>query len=436
MTKSTGISRHPRFAKWKVFFASTLAAPLLFHGVADAQRAPTAQSPAFRIGTANINDPIVPVAAVETGTELAAEGIDEENLRRQRDTFDVTYRFSTSVTYDDNIFISEFVKTDDVIFTIGAGVNVDLGDQSENAFLSLDFGVDGVLYVENPAQDGVNLGASLLGGYAWPKTTLTIATDFQYLTGADRQIGDFADRFVIPFSLTLTHDYSDKTSFGGTIDTSFDIYDQFQDSSDVSAGLFVDYQITGKTRLGLGAEFGFTDQQDGNSSTYQDLLLRVGYEATGKLDFFTTFGPQFRQFNGSFAANDEVNFVMTLGSTWRPRQNTTVSLQAYRSFIASASTIDQAYYATGVDVSVQQILFSKVAATLTGGFENDDYQGTTIFTGTNRDENYWFIRPSLSYAFTRFASVGIFYEYRENDSNIIGSSFTNNRVGLEGTLSF
>jgi uncharacterized protein (PEP-CTERM system associated) len=87
-------------------------------------------------------------------------------------------------------------------------------------------------------------------------------------------------------------------------------------------------------------------------------------------------------------------------------------------------------------LTVQQQFFQKFGAALSAGYENDQYFGTTPETPTERVDNYVYVRPRLTYAFADRFSASIFYEFRRASSNNPGSSFYNNRAGLEFNTSF
>ena len=53
-----------------------------------------------------------------------------------------------------------------------------------------------------------------------------------------------------------------------------------------------------------------------------------------------------------------------------------------------------------------------------------------------REDDYYFVSPSLDVLITRWLSVGVYYLHREDCSNIDFLSFDNNQVGLRATVRF
>jgi hypothetical protein len=56
----------------------------------------------------------------------------------------------------------------------------------------------------------------------------------------------------------------------------------------------------------------------------------------------------------------------------------------------------------------------------------------------NRQDNYYFIEPSLDFSITRFWTFGGYYLHRQNDSNNTTQSFSfsDNQIGFRMALIF
>ena len=67
--------------------------------------------------------------------------------------------------------------------------------------------------------------------------------------------------------------------------------------------------------------------------------------------------------------------------------------------------------------------------TVATGYENDEYIAIAEDVQAGRVDNFVFIRPSLAFAFTKWASISVFYEFRKNFSNEFEFAFYDNRVG-------
>jgi uncharacterized protein (PEP-CTERM system associated) len=104
---------------------------------------------------------------------------------------------------------------------------------------------------------------------------------------------------------------------------------------------------------------------------------------------------------------------------------------------ASPSLVGENYVATGVAVQLSQLLFQRATVGLSAGYESDAY--SPIQAGTaqpNRDDNYFFIQPTLTYKFRDWLSASLSYEFRRNASNESSSTFSDNRFTFSLAINF
>ncbi len=84
----------------------------------------------------------------------------------------------------------------------------------------------------------------------------------------------------------------------------------------------------------------------------------------------------------------------------------------------------------------QQRLFRRVYLGLGVGYENSNYFAAVSNLNTSRDDNYWFIEPSVDVLITRWLSAGVYYLHRDDDSSVGFFSFYDNQVGVRATVRF
>ena len=84
----------------------------------------------------------------------------------------------------------------------------------------------------------------------------------------------------------------------------------------------------------------------------------------------------------------------------------------------------------------QQRLFHRVYLGLAVGYENADYFAAADNINAPRNDDYWFIEPSLDVLITRWLSAGVYYLHREDSSNAEFFSFDDNQVGVRATVRF
>jgi hypothetical protein len=77
------------------------------------------------------------------------------------------------------------------------------------------------------------------------------------------------------------------------------------------------------------------------------------------------------------------------------------------------------------------------------GYEHSNYLSTDRDVSATRDDDYWFIEPSLDVLITRWLSAGVYYLHREQSSNDNGApngqdffNWEDNQVGVRATVRF
>ena len=180
-----------------------------------------------------------------------------------------------------------------------------------------------------------------------------------------------------------------------------------------------------KIRIGPQAVIGFLNVTDSPFQVYEQIRARATYNATGKISFEGSAGVEFRQ----FSSESQTYFVFSLAANYRPFDGTTITLQGYRNIYGSAAFEGQDFIATGVEFSFTQRFFQLFYLSVATGYENDDYIAVAENSQAGRVDNFVYIRPALAFAFTKWTSFSVFYEFRKNFSNESEFTFYDNRVG-------
>jgi hypothetical protein len=389
-------------------------------------------------GSSGMNPLTSPSSDIGTQPGSLSQQLPTANREAADKRWLLLFNFSTSVTYDDNVFISHQNKQADEIFTVAAGFTLGLGDYrnlTEN-YLLAQYLLTGFFFVHNSQEDAPNQELALKTQFRFSKLTLQTQTQYQYLTGVDRQVGNFVDHTLIDNLVRLKYDYSDKTQFFLSLEQIANLYQSFLSSYEYIGRLGSTYQITPKIRLGGEADFGKLDQDASPSSAYAQLRFLADYNLTGKIFFHLSAGEEVRHYDseGGFT---KATPVFSLGLTYRPFVDTSVGLTAYRNVNASPSLAGENYVATGVAVQLSQLLVQRVTAGLSAGYESDEYQATQVGAAqAGRADNYFFIQPMLTYKFRDWLSASLTYEFRRNASNESSSTFSDNRFTLSLGVNF
>ena len=352
--------------------------------------------------------------------------------------------------YDDNIFISHTNKVSDYYFAIEPEITIGVGDIEgrHGGYLRLDYMPSAILFVDHSDQDAFNQLIRLEGGYNSGRLTLSLSEDIALLQSAN--LNSFYDttglwantdasaptRVNIFYTrLRANYELTGKISLQGEFDSPTYFYPSQISDYTISAGLYLYYNWLPKVSVGIGGTFGY-DWVDSPSTdqTFEQVNLRLNYEVTAKVGLYASGGVEFRQFDGNRNTYDTP--VFEVGATYHPFDGTNLSLAAGRRIYNSGFLANQDFASTYVAVRFQQRLFQRVYFGLGVGYENSDYFATDRDVSATRNDDYWFIEPSVDVLITRWLSAGVYYLHREDSSTDDFSSFDDNQVGVRATVRF
>jgi hypothetical protein len=364
--------------------------------------------------------------------------------------FHYELRLTVRGVWDDNIFISHTDKVSDYYFAIEPGITVGVGDiEGRNrSYLRLDYMPSAILFVDHSDQDAFNQYIHLEGGYSSGRLTLTLSEDIALLESAN--LNSFFDttglwantdasaptRMNIFYTrLRASYQLTGKISLQAELDSPSYAYPGNISDYTIAGGLYLYYNWLPKVRVGIGGTFGYTWVDDPSTDqTFEQINLRLEYEVTGKLFLYASGGVEFRQFDGNRNTYDSP--VFEIGATYHPFVNTYVSLAAGRRIYSSGFLPNQDFATTYVAARFQQRLFHRFYLGLGFGYENSDYIATNRDVSATRNDDYWFIEPSVDVLITRWLSAGVYYLHREDSSNEDFFSWEDNQVGVRATLRF
>ena len=364
--------------------------------------------------------------------------------------FHYELRLTVRGVWDDNIFISHTDKVSDYYFAIEPSITIGVGDiEGRNrSYLRLDYMPSVILFVDHSDQDAFNQLIHLEGGYNSGRLTLTLSEDIALLESANlnsffdttglwantdasapTRMNIFYTRFRANYALT------GKISLQGEFDSPSYAYPGHISDYTIAGGLYVYYNWLPKLSVGIGGTFGYTWVDDPSTNqTFEQVNLRLNYEWTAKLAVWASAGVEFRQFDGNRDTYDSP--VFELGLTYHPFAGTYLSLAAGRRIYPSGYLSNQDFGATYVAGRFQQRLFHRVYLGLAAGYENSDYISTDRDFSATRNDDYWFIEPSVDVLITRWLSAGVYYLHREDSSNQEFFDWEDNQVGVRATLRF
>ncbi len=353
--------------------------------------------------------------------------------------------------YDDNIFISHTDRVSDYYFAIEPHLALGFGDMEGRGtnYIRLDYMPSILLFVDHSNQDDVDHLIHLEARHQFSRLTLVFSQDVDILRNANLNslidtTGQFANIDVsarTELNLYVSrvrayYDLTEKVFLSGEFDASiYDYRDDFINSETFSGGLYINYKWTPKVVVGIGGTGGITQVDQGNpDQPFAQVNVRLSYEATGKLNFYASVGVEFREFDSN--RSERTTPVFEIGGIYRPFDGTTITLAATRSMLASGFFPNQDFAATNVVLRIQQRLLRRFYLGLSAGYENADYFATANGVDATRDDNYYFVEPSVDVLINRHFSVGAYYLHREDSSSLDFFSFYDNQVGVRATVRF
>ncbi len=344
-------------------------------------------------------------------------------------------RLNTSSIYDDNITLSSKEKRGDLHLGIGPALRVLMGAEESTLRLGANYNGSASWFARTPAQRAYEQNAGIDGGWSGSKLKLGFRFGLQRTHSGSVDAGERVGRQVLYGGLTSSYSFTAKISGELSADITRAKFDALLGSREYRAQQYLNYQLTPKTQLGLGATEGLLRPDGGLQQNYEQALLRVVAQPTGKLGLNASAGMEHRHFESGL----EATFTPVYNAlvSWQATGQTSFSLEGRRRVFSSASLGSQNYESTNLTLSAREMLAATVDATVSVGAERADYKAATTTVEATRRDDFVFTRASVDWAMFKNCSLGVFYEFSKNLSKgTEGHPFQRNRAGLSVNLSF
>ncbi len=413
-----------------------------------AQAPPAGDAPLPVAGTSPNPEAAPPLAdpAPEPVTELPAAHIQQieainlfpnqgevtsgSSLNDQR--FGYVLHGEARAAYESNLFIQSQNAQEDFIFTISPGVAVGWGEFKSELFgpenfrhrferwvgknyFYVDYSPSYTWYADHGSLDSFDQAVRLAAEWNFHRLTLGARGAYVTQTAPVEDIGNRVKQKELTASLTARYDYSGKTSFevNGYYDgVSYD--SNGVDSREWRTQDWMNYQISPKIRVGIGATLAHVDRDFGAAQIYEQGLLRVFYEASAKLTLSLTGGAEWRQTDGGA---DRTDGIFELDAAWSPSDGTYLYVQGYRRSVTGSTDASDYFIATGVVAQFRQRLYQRFYFDLTMQYQNSDYQGSGTVGGQGRADDLFVIRPGVGFDLASWVNCEISGEFRRNQSS-------------------
>jgi len=340
--------------------------------------------------------------------------------------------------YDDNILISpDNEKKDAFITHITPSIDFQHGDQTapHMNYLNLYFAPSIYLYDNRSQYNRTDYNGDIFYQYTWTRLQLGIEQNYQHLTDASLDEGTLVSRNIYTTKAYGDYFYNDDLTLYATGTQQISNYPTL-DLNEWDLDTFALYQVAPKLQIGAGPRFAWLDISGAPNETHQDLLARLRYVPDSKFILSFEGGVEYLQYQGPTASR--LLPIFDLNFTYLPWLDTTLFISASRStnnsFDLGGDTIDS----NQVQAGASQRFLQNFTATVTGGYNNSDYQGNQgdSQNGTRRQDNYFFAKGALAWNPNQWLQVQASYQYSNNDSTFDQFGFTDNQVDLQTTVKF
>ncbi len=349
-----------------------------------------------------------------------------------------TFSMEARSIYDDNIFLgTEGTEQGDVVFLLTPSVTYRRGDTAgrRESYLAASYSPSASFFVDHSGENSLDHSVRLDAQKRFGNFTVGVDGRYQRLSGATVELSDRVDRDEAGARVRSRYEFSGRTSL--EVSAAWNAVDyrdtELIDSDEWVAESFVGYQATGRTRLAVGGAIGVMDVDGGSSQDFTRGLLRVTTEATGKLTLEAKGGVEFR----NTGAGSQTTPVFNVTAEYRPTARTAIGAGLYSDVTASGSLSNENVIRTGAAMRVQQKLGSRLTAAIEAGYEQLSYESSEAgVPDSGREDEYFFVRPSLRYEFTEGRRAEIYYSLRKDDSSDNEFDFEANQTGLALAFDF
>jgi hypothetical protein len=398
-----------------------------------------------------------------TEPSIPSEAAARETLRLSREQsslrvagLDLFPHAAATVAYDDNILISATNQIDDVIWTLSPGLTIAGGNVASylpsavtveqlrgllyyslvedvskpTRFFALDYTPSFNFYTENSKHNFIGQSGKFSGGYSLTRLALGLDFDYEDTEVKNNDVGTLTEIATYNPRLRTRYDFTDRTS----LEVNGQYYllsyadDRYQGYDQLGNENWLNHQFADRLNLGLGAGFGLFFPDASDDQTYEQILTRAVYRLSGKLYFSSAIGVEFRQYDSGQSGT--IHPVFSLTSVYQARENTQFVFEGHRR--DQPSPYANYNYATfGGSANIRQLLFTRLTAIASLGYDYTEYRNTGNATDISRTDDYLFGRLRFEYEFNRHLLGAVYYNYLRDDSSLDSFSYDNNIVGLQ-----
>jgi|GEM_PF-2126884 len=359
-------------------------------------------------------------------SELAESSINKSN-------WSFKYGLTASYEFDDNFAMRSTDEQETSIYAVSPFGVLSYGESGSGIDFQLRYAPEFRWFSDSSISNIVNHNISTQLGFNGSKSRVALTGGYTINEGGNVEVGSLVTSNIFDIGLQANYDITPKTSLGMNLKYTDSEFDTFNSFSKSLAVFYADYKVTDKTRLGLSVGYDHIEQDLNPSSDAYNLSLRAAWTITSRMSLNATVGGEYREFEGGEEFAEPVGDI---GVSYSLTDKSSLRVSAYRRATHSIGLANSMFYATGIALTANVKATDKLSLSLTTGFENAVYENTAGAGGIDREDDFLFIRPSVSYIISKNWNVNLFYQYSQNESNQINSGFDHNQVGISVTVTY
>jgi hypothetical protein len=377
--------------------------------------------------------------------------------------FDLKSAISVNAISDDNLRVNSSPagegegKVSDTSFTVTPAVLLEYGNhEGQKGYVSLIYAPTITRFIHESDQDSDNQNVALSATYPFDRLTLNFAETYTQVSGLNQDLNTRTTQNSSLTSFGGTYDIDDKLFFSSNVQEAISSFSgtsvgqgQGQGDNVTSLNSTLGYRLSEKMALSASVNAGLDKPENSAQYTFEQVLLGVNYQPTEKISLFAQGGVQLTQYgqnnqvlqNG--ASGDSTDPIFSVGIGYNPFDSTSLSLNASQSVHSSDAESQQTVMDTSVGVSATQRFLQRFYFNFSFDYTHSDNQfdsgGAVLTSGASTvagSQDTLVYRPSLTFAPTAWTSIGLYYQYLDNESNTPGASYYDNQVGISVSAQF
>jgi hypothetical protein len=349
--------------------------------------------------------------------------------------------FGYQFQYGDGILATPGQDETTALNTLTPGVSLQIG-RDWFADLSVNFN-----FYSNPDfRDNIGYAFSFGGRIPFEEWTLNVG-----YTGSltdDSQVQTATQTRQLAHSLVASGSrrFSSRISLELSGSQYTQLAEEFNNQWTWSTLEWINYQITPHTSAGLGVGGGYNlITQSGTNgfrgpgttgstnlypdSVFEKVMGRVSWFPGSKLSFQLSGGVQFQQFLDNTDADNGVFPVFGAAIVYHPVTPTLLSFNAAHSIGNSYNALEFSE-TTSVGIGLNQRLFQYFYLSVQPAYNFTEYRSTFGDLSVSREDDYFYFYVGLSTTVFKKLATSLFYQYRTDNSDQPGYSFSGSLIGF------